>query len=70
MLITDAFPLIVSMGANQYSYLMQSYGALKASVYAGLVLQTRLKPYLDSIELSINENGIGFDTSAMRALLE
>jgi hypothetical protein len=26
-----------------------SYAALKASVYGGLLLQTRLKPYLDDI---------------------
>ena len=62
--------LYVSFSQQQLDLLQQSYDALKESVYAGLVLQTRLKPYLDSIELSINENGIGFDTSAMRALLE
>jgi len=47
--------------------LEQSYEALKDSVYAALVVQTRLKPYLDAISLSIGENGITLDFSAMEA---
>lgn len=39
-----------------------AYAALKESVYGALVMQTRLKPYLDQISLSIGEiidaNGI------------
>jgi hypothetical protein len=35
-----------------------AYAALKESVYGALVMQTRLKPYLDQISLSIGESGI------------
>jgi hypothetical protein len=44
-----------------------AYAALNQSVYDGLVLQTRLKPYLDQISLSIGESGIALDFSAMEA---
>ncbi|WP_281173396.1 calcium-binding protein [Xenophilus azovorans] len=60
----------ISPPAAQVALLQQSYDALRQSVYGALVLQTRLKPYLDSIELTIDENGIGFDTSALAAKLE
>ena len=43
----------------------QSYAALSESVYGALVLQTRLKPYLDSIELVIDAAGVTFDTAAL-----
>jgi Ca2+-binding RTX toxin-like protein len=56
--------------AAQLALLQQSYEALKESVYGALVLQTRLKPYLDAIELTIDENGIGFDTTALRNQLD
>ena len=56
--------------AAQLALLQQSYEALKQSVYGALVLQTRLKPYLDAIELTIDERGIGFDTTALAAKLE
>jgi hypothetical protein len=44
-----------------------AYTALKESVYGALVMQTRLKPYLDQIGLSIGESGIALDFSAMEA---
>ncbi|GAA4351447.1 hypothetical protein GCM10023165_39660 [Variovorax defluvii] len=56
--------------AAQLALLQQSYDALKESVYSALVLQTRLKPYLDAIELTIDENGIRFDTTALASLLD
>jgi hypothetical protein len=56
--------------AAQLSLLQQSYDALKESIYSALVLQTRLKPYLDSIELTIDDSGIRFDTTALSALLD
>ena len=56
--------------AAQLTLLQQSYDALKESIYGTLVMQTRLKPYLDSIELTIDANGIGFDTTALAAKLE
>ncbi|WP_162573208.1 calcium-binding protein [Variovorax sp. PBL-H6] len=56
--------------AAQLTLLQQSYDALKESIYGALVLQTRLKPYLDAIELTIDENGIRFDTTALAGLLD
>lgn len=53
----------------QVNLLMQAYGALRDGVYEALVMQTRMKPYLDAIELAIDENGIRFDASGMHALL-
>ncbi|MEZ4132928.1 hypothetical protein, partial [Salmonella enterica] len=50
--------------------LAQSYQVLRESVYAELVTQTRLKPYLDSVELVVDEKEIGFDTSALLSMLE
>ena len=47
-----------------------SYSALKQSVYEALVTQTRLKPYLDKISLSLDENGIAMDFSAMEAAMD
>ncbi|MDP3835693.1 MAG: hypothetical protein Q8Q82_17175 [Hydrogenophaga sp.] len=41
--------------AQQVALLQQAYAELKESVYGALVLQTRLKPYLDSIELVVGE---------------
>ncbi|WP_291987231.1 calcium-binding protein [Candidatus Accumulibacter sp. ACC007] len=47
-----------------------SYVALKASVYGGLLLQTRLKPYLDDITLTVDENGLKVDFSTMESRLD
>ena len=55
---------------NQLDLLEQSYAQLKESVYGGLVMQTRLKSYMDAITLSIDENGISLDFSAMEAALD
>lgn len=48
----------------------QSYDQLKASVYEGLALQTRLKPYLDAIMLDVSETGVRLDFAAMDAALD
>ncbi|MDR6539339.1 hypothetical protein [Variovorax soli] len=56
--------------AAQLALLQQSYDALKESIYSALVLQTRLKPYLDAIELTLDDSGIRFDTTALTALLD
>ncbi|MDR2678055.1 MAG: hypothetical protein LBB51_01275 [Zoogloeaceae bacterium] len=39
------------------------------SVYDGLLLQTKLKPYLDAIELTLDDTGLGFDLSGMENLM-
>jgi hypothetical protein len=52
---------------QQADFINQAYDALKGSVYGALVTQTRLKPYLDSIGLVIDESGVRFDTTARPA---
>jgi Ca2+-binding RTX toxin-like protein len=47
-----------------------AYTALRDSVYGALVVQTRLRPYLDAIELVIDEGGIRFDSTVMATMLE
>ncbi|WP_309411693.1 calcium-binding protein, partial [Desulfobulbus sp.] len=50
--------------------LNQSYEELRQSVYQGLVLQTRLKPYLDAIIVDVTSNGFQLDFSGLLAQLE
>ncbi|MFT3779388.1 MAG: calcium-binding protein [Ottowia sp.] len=54
----------------QIDLLTQSYEQLRESVYDALVLQTRLSPYLDAIQLVVDESGIRFDTTQLTALLD
>lgn len=62
----EALPtLIVNFSPAQLDLLQQSYASLRESVYASLVLQTRLKSYLDHIELMIDDKGVHIDTSAL-----
>ncbi|WP_049791086.1 calcium-binding protein [Paracidovorax avenae] len=58
------------ISTTQLELLAQSYEQLRESVYAALVTQTRLRPYLDSVELLVDEKGIRFDTSALSSMLE
>ncbi|MEI7431784.1 MAG: hypothetical protein WCL27_15130 [Betaproteobacteria bacterium] len=57
----------VQINVAQLSLLEQSYAQLKESVYGALAPQTRLKPYLDDISLSIYANGNRLDNNAMEA---
>ncbi|MEJ8836100.1 calcium-binding protein [Ramlibacter sp. AN1133] len=59
-----------TLSSTQIGLLNASYDALRTSVYESLVLQTRLRPYLDEIELVIDEDGIRLDTAAMTAMLD
>ena len=43
---------------------------MRESVYQSLVVQTRLRPYLDAVNLVIDDNGISFDSASVGALLE
>lgn len=61
-------PFTLNLSSAQMTLLDRGYEALRQSVYDGLLLQTRLEPYLSAIELVINETGIGLDFSAMEAL--
>ena len=60
-------PLIYGLEQDRLNLLNQSYQALLQSVCDGLVLQTRLKPLLDTIGLQIDGNGIRLDFSALNA---
>ena len=51
--------------------LNQSYNALSNSVYEALVVQTRLKPYLDAVSFKLTTNGgITLDFSGLNAKLD
>ncbi|MEO8024744.1 MAG: calcium-binding protein [Polaromonas sp.] len=60
----------ISPPAQQVALLQQAYDALKESVYGALVVQTRLRPYLDAIELVVDETGLRFDPSASIGLAQ
>jgi Ca2+-binding RTX toxin-like protein/pimeloyl-ACP methyl ester carboxylesterase len=62
--------LAIDFYTTREALLEASYAALKESVYGALVMQTRLKPYLDQISLAINENGIALDFSALEAAMD
>ena len=47
----------ISMNGTQLALLDQAYSALKESVYDALLPQTRLKPYLDDIGLTLDASG-------------
>ncbi len=53
----------------QLDLLQQAYDSLTESVYGSLVLQTRLKPYLDAIELVIDDQGIRLDAAGLNQML-
>uniref|UniRef100_UPI003A8D4B66 calcium-binding protein n=1 Tax=Pelagibacterium sp. TaxID=1967288 RepID=UPI003A8D4B66 len=60
--------LLVSAG--QAALLNEAYEKLKHSVYNALLLQTRLKPYADSIKLVLDENGINYEFGELARLFE
>ncbi|MFU6378777.1 hypothetical protein ACM792_26610, partial [Metapseudomonas otitidis] len=60
----------LGLNAGQAGLLNQAYEALKKSIYDGLLLQTRLKPYVDQIGLNITDTGIALDYSEMTKLFE
>jgi Ca2+-binding RTX toxin-like protein len=60
----------ISYSQPQLDLLTQSYDALRESVYSALILQTRLKPYLDAVALEINSDGINLNFDAMNTLLQ
>ena len=46
-----------------------AYDSLTESVYASLVMQTRLRPYLNQVELVIDDSGIRLDTAMLNQTL-
>ncbi len=65
-----AYLFNITLGAEPTRLLLESYAQLRESVYAGLVLRTRLSGYLDAITVSIGQSGISLDASEMTAQLE
>ncbi|MFZ5659599.1 MAG: hypothetical protein ACOY5C_07070 [Pseudomonadota bacterium] len=61
--------LRVEFSQQQLDLLDAVYASLKESVYASLVMQTRLKPYLDQLELVIDDQGLRPDATALNQLL-
>ena len=57
-------PQINVWNGGQISVLDQAWNSLRQSVYDGLLLQTRLKPYVDAISLTLDESGIIMDFTA------
>ncbi|MFK4074727.1 hypothetical protein ACI2KX_13575, partial [Ectopseudomonas khazarica] len=58
------------INAGQEALLNQAYDALKESVYNGLLLQTRLKPYVNEISVSLGSDGITLDYAGVLNVLE
>ncbi|QZX85033.1 calcium-binding protein [Metapseudomonas otitidis] len=55
----------LGLNAGQAGLLDQAYEALRNSIYEGLLLQTRLKPYVDSIDLKITSEETNLNYSRM-----
>ncbi len=60
----------ITLAAPQVNALQQSFDALRESVYQSLVLQTRLKPWLDSVQFQVSESEIRFDMSILNAQID
>ncbi|WAR43265.1 calcium-binding protein [Methylomonas rapida] len=60
----------VNLWTTTQDLLQRSYDSLKESVYSSLVMQTRLKPYLDAITLTVDDSGIRLDFTDMASRLE
>ena len=65
-----ATSITINMFAERKALLNQAYDALRESVYDSLLLQTRLKPYLDAITIDVTENSVTLNFDAMYAKLE
>lgn len=65
----DSPYVLPSLDQYQVEFLERSYAELQQPIYDGLVLETRLKPYLDDIALQSDESGIRLDASAMEQRL-
>jgi Ca2+-binding RTX toxin-like protein len=57
----------ITLPAAVTNSLNAAYAALSESVYGALATQTRLKPYLDAISLTVDDQGLRFDTTTLAA---
>lgn len=55
----------ITLPAAVTNSLNAAYAALSESVYGALATQTRLKPYLDVISLTVDDQGLRFDTTPL-----
>ncbi|WP_317633211.1 calcium-binding protein [Xanthomonas sp. AM6] len=60
----------VVLQPEQISALLSAYANLKESVYAGLVTQTRLHDYVDSLAMRVVDGKLQFDISGLGVMLE
>jgi len=58
-----------SLSAPQMAFIEQAYDALKQSIYDGLLLQTRLAPLTDSIEIEVVDGALKLNFAPMEALM-
>ncbi|ABC32762.1 RTX toxins and related Ca2+-binding protein [Hahella chejuensis KCTC 2396] len=69
-------PVIITQKAfgfseQQIGFIDKSYQLLSSSIYSSLANQTRLKPYLDKLQLNINEHGeLGVDFSGLEEFIK
>ncbi|RMG28337.1 MAG: hypothetical protein D6721_08615, partial [Gammaproteobacteria bacterium] len=59
----------VPLSPRQVQALQDAYTTLKESVYAALVVQTRLRPYLEGVQLTVDAEGVHLDFSGLDARL-
>lgn len=60
----------LAVSGTQAQFINSAYQELKDSIYQGLLLQTRLKPYLDEIDFSFSVDGLGLDYTNVTQLME
>ncbi len=60
----------LGLNSTQAQLLNNSYEALRESVYQGLLLQTRLQPYMAEVDLNWSIDGITLDYNGVTQLLE
>ncbi len=67
----ESTPLLrINFAQQQLDLLQKAYDNLHESVYASLVMQTRLKPYFDSIELIFDGQDISLDVTPVNQMLQ
>ncbi|WP_152222312.1 calcium-binding protein [Pseudomonas sp. SCB32] len=58
------------LNAGQAGFINSAYESLRESIYNGLLLQTRLRPYVEAIGITLNDNGLRLDYSEVAALFQ
>ncbi|WP_147310785.1 calcium-binding protein, partial [Pseudomonas citronellolis] len=59
-----------NLNNGQLSLLSAAYDSLRESVYDGLLLQTRLRPYVEAIGIKLDEKGIALDFNGVADLFQ